>query len=181
MSWLTSRAILSAKTSRLIEINAKVGSRFPGGYKTFLSADSVEDEDSNGLRYPAELLNSLTGGSSLPEHRIQLKKGFIVMLLRSVCPQKGHVNRARYIVEHMSSNLLHLKVAVGSHAGTRPTQPRVPCGPGDDTVSVPGLKIAQFLVGMTINKAQDQSLGGKLGLDLSEDCFAHGQLYVGES
>ncbi len=34
---------------------------------------------------------------------------------------------------------------------------------------------------MTINKAQGQSFGGRLGLDLSDDCFAHGQLYVGES
>ncbi len=61
-SWLTSRAILSAKNSRLIGINARVGSRFPGSYKTFLSADAVEDEDQNCLRYPGELLNSLTGG-----------------------------------------------------------------------------------------------------------------------
>ncbi len=99
----------------LIEINAKVGSRFPEIYKTVLSADSVEDEDQNGLRYSAELFNSLNGGSSLPDHRIQLKKVFMVMLLRNLCPQKGHVNVARYIVKHMSSNRLHLKVAVGSH------------------------------------------------------------------
>ncbi len=86
--WLTSRAILSTKYSRLIDINTKVGSRFPGSYKTFLSADSVEDEDQNGLRYPAELLNSLNGGSSLPDNRIQLKKGFMVMLLRNICLRK---------------------------------------------------------------------------------------------
>ncbi len=107
------------------------------------------------------------------------------MLLRNFCPHKGHVNGARYIVEHMSSNLLHLKVAVGSHAGCRLTLPRVPCGPGDDNFPVPGFKKTQFPVrvcfGMTINKAQGQSFGGRLGLDLSDDCFAHGQLYVGES
>ncbi len=34
LSWLTPRAILSTKNSRLIEINSKVGSRFPGSYKT---------------------------------------------------------------------------------------------------------------------------------------------------
>ncbi len=42
VDWLISRAILSTKTSRLIKINAKVMSRFPGSYKTFLSADTVE-------------------------------------------------------------------------------------------------------------------------------------------
>ncbi len=45
VSQLTSRANLCTKTSRLIEINAKVGSRFPRSYKTFLSADAVEHED----------------------------------------------------------------------------------------------------------------------------------------
>ncbi len=39
LSWLTSRAVLSTINSRLKEIQAKVGSRFPGSYKTFLSAD----------------------------------------------------------------------------------------------------------------------------------------------
>ncbi len=107
------------------------------------------------------------------------------MLLRTLCPQKGHVKCARYIVEHMSSNLLHMKVVEGSHAGSRLTLPRVPCGPGDDNFSVPGFKRTQFTVRvcfrMTISKAQGQSFGGKLGLALSEDCFAHGQLYVGKS
>ncbi len=35
------------------------------------------------------------------------------MLIRNLCPWKGHVNGATYMVEHMSSNLHHLKVAVG--------------------------------------------------------------------
>ncbi len=107
------------------------------------------------------------------------------MLLRNLCPQKGHANGARYIVEHMSSNLLHLKVAVGLYAGSRLTQPRVPWRPLDDTFPVAKFKRTQFPVrvcfGMTINKAQGQSFGSKLGLDQSEDCFANGQLYVGES
>ncbi len=64
VSWLTSRAILSTNKSRLIEMNAKVGSRFSGSYKTFLSADSVEQEDKNGLIYRAELVNKRNGGSS---------------------------------------------------------------------------------------------------------------------
>ncbi len=103
LGWLISRTILSTKNSGLIRINAKVGS-----YKTFLSSHTVEVEDQNELRYPVELLNSLNGGSSLPDQHLQLKKGLIVMLLRNFCSQKKHVNGARYI-----SNLLHLKAAVG--------------------------------------------------------------------
>ncbi len=78
---------MSTKNYRLIEINAIVGSRFPGSYITILSADTVEDEDQNGLRYPVELLNILIGRASLAKHGIQSKKGFIVMVLRNLCPQ----------------------------------------------------------------------------------------------
>ena len=35
--------------------------------------------------------------------------------------------------------------------------------------------------GITVNKAKGQSFGGKLGLDLSEGCFSHEQLYIGLS
>ncbi len=88
-------------------------------------------------------------------------------------------------MEHMPSNLLYLKVAVGSHAGSRVPLPRVPCGPGDDNFPVTGFKRTQFPVrvcfGMTIKKPKGQSFGGKLGLDLSEGCFLHRYLYVGES
>ncbi len=88
-------------------------------------------------------------------------------------------------MEHMSSNLLHLKVTVGSQIGSRLTLQRHPYGPGDDNFPVPGFKITQFPVRVcfeiTINKAQGQSFGGKLGMLLSEDFLAHGQLYVGES
>ncbi len=72
-----------------------------------------------------------------------------------------------------------------SDADGRLTLLRVPCGPGDENTVVPQLKRIQFPVhvrfGMKINKAQGQSFGGKFGLDLSDDCVAHGQLYVGES
>ncbi len=99
---------------------------------------------------------------------MQLKKGFMITLLRNLCPKRGHVNGARYIVEHMSSNLLHLKFAVGWHAGSHLTLSRVPCRRGDDNVPVLGFKRRQLPVQvcfwMTINKAKGQSFGGKLGI-----------------
>ncbi len=88
-------------------------------------------------------------------------------------------------VEHITNNLLQLQVALGSHAANRLTLPKVPCGPGHDNFPIPGFKRTHFptrvCFGMTLNKAQGQPFGGKLGLDLSEDCFAYGQLYLGDS
>ncbi len=98
------------------------------------------------------------------------------MFLRNSCPPKRYVNGARYIVEQMPSNLLHMKVAVGSHAGSRLSLLRVLCGPGDYNFPVPGFKRTQLPVRvMTINKAQGLPFGGKFGLDLSEHCFAQDQ------
>ena len=60
--------------------------------------------------------------------------------------------------------------------------PRMNCLPGMEDFPVPRFKRCQFPVrvcfAMTINKAQGQSISGKLGLDLSYGCFSHGQLYV---
>lgn len=134
------------------------------------------------MRYPTELLNTLTVGSALPDHKRKLKKGFIVMRLRNLDPQNGHVNGARYVIENMTGSLLYLRVAVGSHEGTRLCLPRMPCGPGDDNFPVPGFTRTQFPIrtcfALTANKSQGQSFGGRIGLDLRDMCFSHGQLYV---
>lgn len=82
--WLTSRVILSNKNSRLIELNNCIGDMILGQYRTYLSADKVENEDRNALTYPVELINTLIAGYSLPDHSIKLNKGFIVMLFKEL-------------------------------------------------------------------------------------------------
>jgi len=180
--WLTGRAVLTTKNVNLDPINTIVGAMLPGNYRTYLSADKVENEDQNALRYPVELLNTLTAGSALPDHKLRLKKGVVIMLLLNVDPLNGHVNGARYILESMTNNILFAKLASGTHIGGRIALPRMPCGPGDDNFPVPGFTRTQFPVrvcfALTTNKAQGQSFSGRLGLDLRDECFSHGQLYV---
>lgn len=181
IAWLTSRVILTTKNNHLASINNYVGNMIPGRYRTYLSADKVENQDAHALRYPVEMLNLLTAGSALPDHKLRPKKGFIIMLL-NLDPQSGHVNGTRYIIEKMSNSLLYLRVATGSYQGNELCLPRMPCSPGDDTFPVPGFTRTQFPVrvcfALTTNKAQGQSFGGKLGLDLQNMCLSHGQLYV---
>ncbi|CDF41122.1 unnamed protein product [Chondrus crispus] len=47
---------------------------------------------------------------------------------------------------------------------------------------IPGFTRTQFPIrtcfALTTNKAQGQSFGGRIGLDLRDHCFSHGQLYV---
>ena len=53
--------------------------KFPGEGKTYLSADSVAEEDLHNA-YPTDFLNSITL-SGMPPHSITLKVGAPVMLL----------------------------------------------------------------------------------------------------
>ncbi|CDF38180.1 ATP dependant DNA helicase PIF1 [Chondrus crispus] len=133
-TWLTKRVILTTKNRPLEQVNEVIGNMMPGPYRTYLSADKVESEDTNALIYPTEMLNTLTAGSDLPDHKLKLKKGFIVMLLRNLHPTSGHVNGARYVIEKMTNNLFFLRVTSGSHEGNRLCLPRMPCGPGDDKI-----------------------------------------------
>jgi len=137
------------------------------------------------LSYPVEVLNTLSAGSALSDHELKLKKNFIVMLLRNLNPAHGHVNGARYQVVRMTNTLLILKSIMGVHAGKILALPRMPCSPGDENFPIQGFVRAQFPVrvcfGLTTNKAQGSSFSAALGLDFRDDCFSHGQLYVGLS
>lgn len=134
------------------------------------------------LQYPQELLNSMDTVSSMLDYLIKLKKGFIVMLLRNVRPSQGHVNVTRYIVVDMRDNILFLRAVSGTYKGESFVLPRINCAPRTEDFPIPGFGRCQFTVrvcfAMTINKAQGQSVSGKLGLDFSYPCFSHGQIYV---
>ena len=134
------------------------------------------------LNYPEELLNSIDTGSSLPDHEIKLKKGFIVMILRNIRQKCVHVSGTRYVVVNTTKHLLFLRAVSQTSKGNSLVLRRMNCTPGMDDCPVLGFRRCQFPVrvcfAMTINKTQGQSVPGKLGLDLSSSCFAHGQLFV---
>ena len=60
-------------------LNESIMKKFPGEGKTYLSADSVAEEDLHNA-YPTDFLNSITL-SGMPPHSITLKVGAPVMLL----------------------------------------------------------------------------------------------------
>ncbi len=62
----------------------------------FLSADSVLD-DTDAFLYPTEFLNTILP-SGLPPHKLKLKIGAPIMLLRNMNGSKGQVNGTRMVV-----------------------------------------------------------------------------------
>ena len=79
-------------------INRSCINDFPGVEKEYLSADSILEEDHRNA-IPVEFLNALTP-SGLPDHKLILKVGCPVMLLRNLQagPKCSLRNGTRYII-----------------------------------------------------------------------------------
>lgn len=104
------------------------------------------------------------------------------MLLLNLIQKYVNVNGTRYIVEKLTTSHIYLRSVVVSSTGKRIVVTRMSYTPGDQDFTIPGLIRRQFsfrvCFAMTINKSQGQTVLGRLGIDLVDHCFAHGQLYV---
>ncbi|XP_022008025.1 uncharacterized protein LOC110907339 [Helianthus annuus] len=146
--------------------------------KVYYSFDEVEDDPHNF--YPVEFLNSLTV-SGLPPHKLRLKIGCPIILLRNIDPSHGLCNGTRLICKGFQRNIIDAEIAVGQHAGKRVFLPRIPLCLSEDDMFPFKLKRKQFPIrlsfSMTINKAQGQTIP-HVGVYLPDSVFSHGQLYV---
>ncbi|XP_073137363.1 uncharacterized protein [Henckelia pumila] len=114
-NYMVGRAIITPKNCDVDKINEMRILKFPGEQKVYTSWDSVEDDDNN--LFQEEFLNSLTS-SGLPPHRISLKVGCPIMLLRNVAPELGLCNRTRLICCTLGRNFIDADIITGPHKGT---------------------------------------------------------------
>jgi len=99
-------AILCPKNYDVDNINEEVLELLEGAHVTYFSSDSIHDEsDDDKQNYPVEFLNELTP-SGMPIHKLNLKKGSIVMLLRNLNTKRGLCNGIRLVVKELKSNLI---------------------------------------------------------------------------
>ena len=152
--------------------------RVPGSLHTYMSIDETLSAD-DAVHYPTEFLNSLSP-AGLPPHCLNLKVGAPVMILRNINPPKL-CNGTRCTVVALYPNVIEARMMGKHDASETIFIPRIPIIPTDIPFS---FKRTQFPVrlsfAMTINKAQGQTFNS-VGLDLEQDPFSHGQLYVGLS
>ncbi|XP_013713624.2 uncharacterized protein LOC106417353 [Brassica napus] len=179
----TDRAILTPRNETVDEINAYTISKTDGNSRDYYSYDSFEisdtQSDQNDTLYAIEYLNSLEF-PGLPSHKLTLKVGAPIMLLRNINQRKGLCNGTRMILTYIGERVLKAEIITGSHIGKEVLIPRIVLL-HDETKLPFTLRRRQFPIrlcyAMTINKSQGQSLKEVL-LYLPKPVFAHGQLYV---
>jgi hypothetical protein len=177
---LTTTVILTPTNDTSLEVNNNVLKKLPGQQRVYLSTDAaICDDEEEANNYPVEFLNSITP-SGMPPHKLILKTGAIVMLLRNLDIQKGLCNGTRMIIHRLHDRVLDAEVITGTNKGDRVLIPRIKLAPSDAALPFT-LQRIQFPIrlsySMTINKSQGQTFD-KLGIYLPSPVFAHGQLYV---
>ncbi|PIA30416.1 hypothetical protein AQUCO_05600100v1 [Aquilegia coerulea] len=177
-SFITGKALIPPRNRNVDILNHQIIQLFPGQAHTYYSFDFVEN-DTNNL-YQPEFLHSISPGE-LPPHKLTLKVGALIILLRNLDPKNGLCNGTRLLCHQFYVNFILAEIITGSFAGQLTLIPRIPLKSSEDVKLPFVLTRKQFPIrlsfALTINKSQSQTIP-HVGIYLPDHVFTHGQLYV---
>ena len=162
-------------------MNEEILKRVPGLEIKYYSEDkAICESEEEAAQYPMEFLHSITPTGMAP-HCLKLKKGAIIVLIRSLNNNTGLCNGTRLKVNELHPNFIDGTILTGDKSCNRVFIPRIKLAP-----SYPNLPFTlsrrqfpiRFAFVKTMNKAQGATYKGKVGIYLAEPVFSHGQLYV---
>jgi ATP-dependent DNA helicase PIF1 len=186
--YLMQHSILVAKNIDVDEVNNVILESLFEELHTYLSVDSLaltEEGVSVVARvsmdslYPVEFLNTLQF-NGIANHKLELKVGVPILLLRNLNQSIGLCNGTRLIVKRLGQSVIKTKIIIRNNVDKHVFIPCIIMSPsGTNWPFV--LRHCQFLVqmafAMTINKNQGQTLNN-IEVYLPSPVFSHGQLYV---
>ncbi|UYV73090.1 hypothetical protein LAZ67_10001791, partial [Cordylochernes scorpioides] len=167
------RAILCPTNEDTFQINNALLDKLGGTFHHYVSIDFIDIQSDNleqdQLNYPVEFLNSITL-SGMPQHKLNIKVGAIVILLKNVNTKRGLCNGTRMIVTELKTNLIYCEVLSGPAKNEIVYIPRIDCSSGELDYPVKMIR-RQFPIrisfAMTINKSQGQTFNKPSSLPLS--------------
>nr|CAD2194820.1 unnamed protein product [Meloidogyne enterolobii]CAD2208164.1 unnamed protein product [Meloidogyne enterolobii] len=182
-SQLLTRLML-APTNRSVDLNNDlILASFNSQSRDYYSVDrSLTDDplDPYAAQQDVSYINNLTP-SGLPAHHLHLKVGSVIVLLINLNTSKGLCNGTRLKIIALRDHLIEAETIYGVNQGVTVGLSRVRMqhqDPEPDGVSFVRLQFpVRTAFCMTITKAQGQTCE-RLGIDFSDEPFAHGQLYT---
>ncbi|XP_072060310.1 uncharacterized protein [Arachis hypogaea] len=116
------KAILIPSLESVEKVNDFVLTIFPRMEKEYLSSDTTyqvdENENVQQEWFTPEFLNDIKC-LGLPNHKLTLKAGVTVMLLRDIDQTSGLCNGSRLIVNELGNNIIGATVMTGRNIGDK--------------------------------------------------------------
>jgi len=163
--YLMQRNILAPKNTNVDEVNNAILESLSKELHTYLSTNSLTltKEGASAVArvsmdslYLVEFLNILQF-SGIANHKLELKMGVPILLLRNLNQLIGLCNGTRLIVKNLGQRVIEVEIIIGNNVGKRVFIPRIIMSPSG-TYWPFVLCCRQFFVRMafaiTINKSQ---------------------------
>ncbi|XP_022007657.1 uncharacterized protein LOC110906905 [Helianthus annuus] len=131
LTYFQQRAILAPTNEVVDSINKELLESLPGEEKVYVSSDSLcqseEESELNMALFPPDVLNNLRL-SGLPNHKLALKLGAPVMLLRNIDQANGLCNGK---VTKLGKVMIEAKIITGTNIGHHTLISRLKMTPSD--------------------------------------------------
>jgi ATP-dependent DNA helicase PIF1 len=131
------RSILALKNIDVNEVNNAILELLYEELHTYLSANSLTPTEegasvvarvSMDSLYPVEFLNTLQF-SSITNHKLELKVGVPILLLRNLNQSIGLCNGTKLIIKRLGQRVIEAEIIIGNNVGKRLFIPRIIMSP----------------------------------------------------